>query len=49
MTPRHGTVTLRIGDPIPTAGLSHEDRTPLSQTARAQLVAMGAEPVETPA
>jgi 1-acyl-sn-glycerol-3-phosphate acyltransferase len=49
MTPRRGTVTLRIGDPIPTTGLSYEDRNPLSQSARAQLVAMGAEPVETPA
>jgi 1-acyl-sn-glycerol-3-phosphate acyltransferase len=49
MAPRPGTVTLRIGDPIPTTGLSYDDRNPLSQTARAQLVAMGAEPVETPA
>jgi 1-acyl-sn-glycerol-3-phosphate acyltransferase len=49
VTPRRGMVTLRIGDPIPTTGLSYDDRTPLSQTARAQLVAMGAEPVETPA
>jgi 1-acyl-sn-glycerol-3-phosphate acyltransferase len=49
LTPRRGTVTLHVGDPIPTTGLSYEDRTPLSQSARAQLVAMGAEPVETPA
>ena len=49
MTPRRGRVTLRIGDPIPTTGLSYDDRNPLSQSARAQLVAMGAEPVETPA
>ena len=47
--PKPGTVTLRIGDSIPTAGSSYEDRTPLSQAARAQLVAMGAEPVDTPA
>jgi len=49
LTPRRGTVTLRIGEPIPTTGMSYEDRTPLSQAARAQLVAMGAEPLETPA
>ncbi len=49
ITPRRGTVMLRVGHPIETTGMTYDDRNPLSQAARAQLVALGAEAVETPA
>ncbi|MGH7561905.1 MAG: lysophospholipid acyltransferase family protein [Gemmatimonadales bacterium] len=48
-TPKRGTVTLRIGEPIPTTGMTYEDRDRLSRAARAQLIALGGDPVETPA
>jgi len=41
-SPRRGTVLLRIGDAIPTAGLSYEDRAALADRTRAALLAMGA-------
>jgi 1-acyl-sn-glycerol-3-phosphate acyltransferase len=40
---RGGTVTLRIGTPIPTAGLTMRDRQTLTEAARQQVVAMLAE------
>jgi 1-acyl-sn-glycerol-3-phosphate acyltransferase len=39
---RPGKVTLRIGEPIPTTGLSYDDRGRLAELARKQLIAMGA-------
>jgi hypothetical protein len=35
-----GSVTLRIGDPIPTAGLTLYDRKSITETARERVVAM---------
>ncbi len=35
-----GSVTLRIGDPIPTAGLTLHDRKSITETARERVVAM---------
>ena len=40
-------VTLRIGDPIPTDGLTTRDRAQLTETVREQIVAMLATPTET--
>lgn len=45
VAPRSGTVTLRIGEPIPTSGLTYEDRDRISEQARNAIVALGAEPV----
>jgi len=41
-SPKPGTITLRIGDPIPTAGLSYEDRARLADETRRALLALGA-------
>lgn len=41
-SPRRGTVTLRIGAPIPTAGLSYEDRDQVASATRKALLALGA-------
>jgi 1-acyl-sn-glycerol-3-phosphate acyltransferase len=40
--PRPGTITAHIGLPIPTTGLTYEDRDDLSARTRAAMVAMGA-------
>ena len=40
-------VTLRIGDPIPTDGLTLRDRGQLTEAVREQIVAMLAKPSET--
>jgi 1-acyl-sn-glycerol-3-phosphate acyltransferase len=40
--PRPGTITAHIGAPIPTPGLTYEDRDDLSARARTAMVAMGA-------
>ena len=40
--PHPGTVTLQIGEEIPTAGLGYEARDGLSERARAAIVSMGA-------
>lgn len=40
--PRPGTVTLRIGEEIPTLGLGYDDRETLGARARAAMLAMGA-------
>ncbi len=39
---RPGEVTVRIGTPISTAGLTHDDRTALSDAVRAAMVDLGA-------
>ena len=41
-SPRSGRVEVRIGDPIPTQGLSYEARDELAAAARAQVLALGA-------
>lgn len=41
-SPKPGTVTLRIGAPIPTTGLDYEARDALAKQARAALLEMGA-------
>jgi 1-acyl-sn-glycerol-3-phosphate acyltransferase len=41
-TPRPGTVTLRIGEAIPTTGMTVGDREQLAERTRAALVVMGA-------
>jgi 1-acyl-sn-glycerol-3-phosphate acyltransferase len=41
-SPKPGVVTLRIGEPIPTAGLEVDGRDGLAKQARAALLAMGA-------
>ncbi|HEV8599949.1 MAG TPA: lysophospholipid acyltransferase family protein [Gemmatimonadales bacterium] len=41
-SPKPGSVTLRLGEPIPTTGMSYEDRARLADETRAALVAMGA-------
>jgi len=41
-SPKPGTVTLRIGTPIPTAGLDYEARDELARQTRAMLLQMGA-------
>lgn len=41
-SPRPGVVTLRIGEPIPTTGLTFEARDQLARQTRAALLAMGA-------
>jgi len=41
LAPHPGTVTLRFGEPIPTAGLGYDARDELSRNARAALIAMG--------
>jgi 1-acyl-sn-glycerol-3-phosphate acyltransferase len=40
--PKPGTVTLRVGERIPTAGLTYEDRASLAEQTRKALLAMGA-------
>jgi 1-acyl-sn-glycerol-3-phosphate acyltransferase len=39
-TPRSGTVEMRVGDPIPTAGLKLHDRARLTQEVRERIVAL---------
>ena len=41
-TPKRGTVTLKIGEAISTAGMSYEDRAALAERTRAALLALGA-------
>jgi 1-acyl-sn-glycerol-3-phosphate acyltransferase len=41
-SPKPGTITLRIGETIPTAGMSYDDRTRLAEQARGALLALGA-------
>jgi 1-acyl-sn-glycerol-3-phosphate acyltransferase len=41
-SPRQGTVTLRIGAPIPTAGLGYDDRDRVADATRKALIALGA-------
>lgn len=41
-SPKRGTVTLRVGAPIPTAGLGPEDREQVAQATRAALLGLGA-------
>ncbi len=41
-SPKRGTIVLRIGEPIPSAGLSYQQRDELAQAARAALLALGA-------
>jgi 1-acyl-sn-glycerol-3-phosphate acyltransferase len=41
-SPKRGTVTLRIGAPIPTAGLSYSDRDALADRVRKAMVSLGA-------
>ena len=41
-SPKPGTVTLRFGAPIPTAGLRYEDRDRIAAATRAALIALGA-------
>lgn len=41
-SPRQGTVTLRVGAPIPTAGLTYEDRDKVANATRAAMLALGA-------
>jgi 1-acyl-sn-glycerol-3-phosphate acyltransferase len=41
-TPKRGTVTLKIGEAISTAGMSYEDRGALAERTRAVLLALGA-------
>jgi 1-acyl-sn-glycerol-3-phosphate acyltransferase len=45
-SPRPGTVTVRVGEPIETTGLSYEARDELAAEARRRMVALGA--VEEP-
>ena len=42
-SPQPGTITLRIGEPIPSEGYSYEQREHLAQAARAALIALGAQ------
>ena len=49
LRPRPGPVLLRIGTPIPTAGMTYADRERLSRAAREQLIALGGDPVDIPA
>lgn len=42
ISPRPGTVTIRIGHPIPTAGLDYGARDRLAAEARASMLALGA-------
>jgi 1-acyl-sn-glycerol-3-phosphate acyltransferase len=42
LRPRPGTITAHVGVPIPTTGLTYEDRDDLSARARAAMIAMGA-------
>lgn len=41
-SPRRGVVTLRIGEPIPTAGLGYGDRDRVAREARLALLGLGA-------
>jgi len=41
-SPKPGVITIHIGDPIPTAGLSYEDRGALAERTRKELITMGA-------
>ena len=41
-SPRPGTITIRIGEPIETAGMTYEDRADLAERTRAELIKMGA-------
>jgi 1-acyl-sn-glycerol-3-phosphate acyltransferase len=43
LVPRPGEIVLRIGDDIPTAGCSYEDRDELSERARRAMIALGAD------
>jgi 1-acyl-sn-glycerol-3-phosphate acyltransferase len=40
--PRPGLVTVRIGRPIPTEGMTYEDRNELSRRCREAMVGLGA-------
>lgn len=42
ISPRPGTVYLRIGEPIPTAGMGYHQRDQLADQARAAMIALGA-------
>jgi 1-acyl-sn-glycerol-3-phosphate acyltransferase len=44
LAPRPGTVTVRIGAPIATAGLEYHDRDRISEQARRTVIALGADP-----
>jgi 1-acyl-sn-glycerol-3-phosphate acyltransferase len=41
-SPKPGLVTLRVGPPIPTAGLSYDDREQVAAQTRAAILALGA-------
>jgi 1-acyl-sn-glycerol-3-phosphate acyltransferase len=41
-SPKRGTVEVRIGEPIPTKGLSYEARDELASSSRAQVLSLGA-------
>jgi 1-acyl-sn-glycerol-3-phosphate acyltransferase len=41
-SPKSGTVTLRVAEQIPTAGMTYEDRARLAERTRTELLAMGA-------
>ncbi len=41
-SPKPGAITIHIGHPIPTEGMTHEDRAGLAEQTRAQLITMGA-------
>jgi 1-acyl-sn-glycerol-3-phosphate acyltransferase len=41
-SPKPGTITIHIGEPIPTAGMAYDDRNELAERARAELINMGA-------
>lgn len=43
ITPRPGPVVVRIGEPIPTAGLDYDARDDLADRARAAMLALGAD------
>jgi len=40
--PKPGSITIRIGEPIPTAGLGYEDRAKLADRTRSALLRLGA-------
>lgn len=42
LRPKPGTVSLRIGEPIPTAGLGYEDRDALAARCREAMLSLGA-------
>jgi 1-acyl-sn-glycerol-3-phosphate acyltransferase len=41
-SPKPGTITIHIGEPIPTAGMQYDDRADLAERTRAELIKMGA-------